>query len=285
MKKFIIILLSFLFCIGLMIYSTEAADDPATCKALVDKVKAAGGHNHPEYYTGKHGFMNETDIVGQGTPKKGLYVMSWLVLDPPLKLGAGGGAASIGKDLYKEYFGIAELDVTKSAANYPYAGMKSIKPNSKGETMYWMPINFLDLVDAKQGNLFNSGNQFDWAEWGALDQFHEYLFCLVKWNKAGEITVKVGSDDPEITWVNGAKVCEGLADRDYTPDQDSGKFTVKAGEWNAIFVEVGENGGECGFTMRLEPPPDDHTLNTTSLTAINSSGKISVTWGAIKGIY
>jgi len=280
-----IIILSLLFCVGLVIYPAIAADNAATCKALVEKVKASGGHNHPEYYTGKHGFMNEADIVGQGTPKKGLYVMSWLVLDPPLKLGAGGGVASMPKDLYKDYFGIAELDVTKSSQNFPYAGLKSKKPNSEGKDMYWTPINFLDLVDAKQGNLFNSGGQFDWAEWGGVDQADEYLFCIVQWDKAGEISVKVGSDDPEMTWVNGVKVVEGLADRDYTPDQDAGKFTVKAGAWNAILVEVGENGGEWGFTMRLEPPPNDHTLDTGSLTAVDSGGKVSVTWGAVKSSY
>lgn len=261
-----------------------SADTEAVCKRLVEQTKAAGGHNHPEYYTGKHGFMNEVQISGQGNPAKGLYIMSWLVLDPPLTLGAGGGVASINKDLYKDYFGVSEVDVSKSSKNYPFAGLKSTKPNADGKYMFWTPINFLDLVDAKQGNLFASGNQFDWAEWGGqgLNQFHEYLFCLVKWDKDTEVTIKVGSDDPEVTWVNGVKVAEGLADRDFTLDQDTGKFTVKAGQWNAIFVEVGENGGECGFMMRVEPAPSDHTLDTQNILSVGPVGKAATTWAAVK---
>ncbi len=270
-----------IFCMLLIVYSASAKDDSATAKKLVTQTAKAGGHNHPDYYTGKHGFMNEE---AAGTLEKDLYLMSWLVLDPPLKLGAGGGIASQNKDLLKEYFGVSEIDACKNVRSYPYAGMKSIKPNSDKEDMYFTPINFMDLVDAKQGALFASGNQFDWVEWGGqgVNQAHEYLFCLAKWNKAGEINIKVGSDDPETTWVNGEKVAEGMADRDWSKDQDPGKFNVKAGEWNAILVEVGENGGEWGFSMRVEPPPDDHTLDTQILMAVNNNDKLTTTWANIK---
>jgi len=285
MKKISVIVLSLFVC-SFMLYvasNTYAKDDEATAKTLVAMVK--GAHNHPKYYTGKHGFLNDAALAGGFD--KGMYIMSWLVLDPSLKLGSGGGAAAMAKDLYKDYFGIPKVDVSAKASNYPHAGDKSAKQNSAKEDMYWIPINLQDLFDAGQGKIFDSGNEFDWTEWGGqgVDQSDEFMFCLVKWNKAGTITIKVGSDDSEMTWVNGKEVCKGVADRDWTKDQDSGKFDVKADEWNALFVEVGENGGEWGFSVRLEPVPDDHTLNTGALTAVNLQSKLSATWGNIKVQY
>lgn len=290
MKRILNFVVYLVACSFVMLLASQvfAADDPATCKKLVSMVP--GKHQHPEYYTGKHGFMNDADLTASpgGPLEKGKYIMSWLVLDPPIKLSSGGGAASISKDLYKEYFGIPEADVSKDPKNYPIAGQKSPKQNSAKEDMYWIPINFQDLVDAKQGNLFASGNEFDWAEWGGqgLNQFHEYMFCLVKWNKSGTISFAAGSDDPEQTWVNGQKVCEGLADRDWTADTDKGKFDVKGGEWVAIFAEVGENGGECGYTLEVSPAPDDHTLDAQgALLAVSPKGRLTTTWGKIRVFY
>ena len=106
------------------------------------------------------------------------------------------------------------MDVSADPVNYPYAGLKSKKQNSDKEDMYWIPINFQDLMDAGQGGA-SSGNQFDWAEWGGqgLNQFHEYMFCLVKWNKDTTVNFAAGSDDPEMTYVNGQLVCQGLVGR------------------------------------------------------------------------
>ena len=153
--------------------------------------------------------------------------------------------------------------------------------------MYWIPINFQDLVDAGQGNLFASGNEFDWLEWGGqgLNQFEEYIFCLVKWDKGGTINFAAGSDDPEQTFVNGESVCEGFGDRNWTADTDKGTFNAPAGEWVAIFAEVGENGGECGYTLRVEPPPDDLTLDVDTALAVSPGNKLAVTWGGVKITY
>jgi len=282
MARFIVVGLVFSLCFGLYVQNSFTDDSPAVAKKLVDMVK--GDHKHPDYYTGKHGYMNEVAIVGEGNPEKGLYIMSWLVLDPPLKVPPTGGAAQISKDLYNEYNGIPEEKVSADKRNWPVAGQVLKKKNNAGEDMTWIPINFLDLVDAKQGNLFASGNQFDWAEWGGqgLNHFHEYLFTLAKWKSGGKITFKAGSDDPEQTWVNGVKVCEGLADRNWAKDTDVGEYTVKGGEWVAIFAEVGENGGECGYTLRVEPPPDDGTLDTATVLSVMSEGKLPVMWGLIK---
>ncbi len=262
-----------------------AKDDEATAKRLVQDLPTA--QQRPDYYTTKHGFMNDADLPASpgGPLEKGMYIMSWLVLSPPIKLKASGGNASMSKDLYKDHFGVPELDVSKDPANYPRAGLESINKNELDEDMYWIPINFQDLVDAEQGSLFASGNEFDWVEWGGqgLNQFHVYMFCLVKWNNGGNIAFAAGSDDPEVTWVNGQKVCEGLADRDWTADQDKGEYTVSAGEWVAIFVEVGENGGECGYTLEVNPPPDDHTLDVEgSALAVSPRSKLTTVWGYVK---
>jgi len=282
--------ISLFVCLFLMLSASQilARDDAATAKRLVSAV--TGKHNHPDYYTGKYGFMNDKDLTASpgGPLEKGFYIMSWLVLDPPLTLQSGGGAASITKDLYKDYFGIAKADVSADPVNYPRAGQKSKKQNFTKEDMYWIPINFQDLVDAKQGAMFTSGNEFDWVEWGGqgLNQFHEYLFCLVKWSKDTTVALAAGSDDPEYTYVNGQLICKGTADRDWAADADKGQINVKGGEWVAIFAEVGENGGECGYTLEVKPAPDDHTLDTEGAAlAVGPAGKLAATWGSIKVSY
>lgn len=262
----------------------RAADSPDAAKRLAQKVPAASKHQHLDFYTGKHGYINDADL---SSLKKGLYLMSWLVLDPPIVLAAGGGVASMGKDLLNDYTGISETSLTtKNAKNFPIAGVKAKKAGEgiAKDGMWWIPINFQDVMEAGQGNLFASGNEFDWLEWGGggLNQFHEYLFCLVKWNKGGKVAFKCGSDDPETTWVNGVQVTQGLADRDWAMDADPGEATVPAGEWVPILAELGENGGEAGYTLRVEPAPDDHTLDIEGALAVSPSGKASVTWGWAK---
>lgn len=263
-----------------------AKDDEKVAKKLVDKVK--GKHNHPDYYTGKYGFMNDKDLnADNGGPlEKGKYIMSWLVLDPPIVLVGGGGAASIAKDLYEDFLGVKEIDVTADPKNWPIAGQKA-KKSSEGiakDGMWWIPIHFQDLVDAKQGALFASGNEFDWAEWGGtgLNQFHEYLFTLAMWNRNTKVTFKAGSDDPEQTWINGKKVMEGLNDRNWTADTEKAEVDVKGGEWVAILGEVGENGGEAGYTLEVDPAPDDLTLDIEKALAVDAIGKLTTTWGYIK---
>jgi hypothetical protein len=266
-----------------------AKDDPAIAKKLVNKVPDASKHRHPDYYITKHGFMNDEDLnADNGGPlKKGEYIMSWLVLDPPAVLAAGqGGSAAMAKDWYDEGFGIKEEEVTANPKNYPVAGLKS-KKGYEGiakDGVWWIPINFQDMVDAKQGNLFASGNEFDWVEWGGtgLNDFHEYLFCLVKWNKGGKVTISVGSDDPERTFVNGKKIVENLANRNWVNATDIGTFDVQAGKWNAILGVVSERGGECGYTLKIDPAPDDHTLDIEGALAVEPHGKIAVTWGHMK---
>ena len=285
MRKLLFTLTALCLCALVVNVQVFAKDNASVAKKLVEKVK--GKHNHPDFYTGKHGFMNDEELAADngGPLEKGLYIMSWLVFDPPIVLAGGGGAASIGKDLMKDAVGISEKDITADKKNWPVAGDKG-----KGfegiakDGITWIPINFQDLVDAGQGNLFASGNEFDWLEWGGqgLNQFHEYLFCLVMWKKSGKVALAAGSDDPEQTWVNGEKVMEGLADRNWTADTEHAEINVKAGEWVAILAEVGENGGECGYTLEVKPPPDDHTLDIEGAQAVSLKNKLTATWGQIK---
>lgn len=270
-----------------------ARDDEATAQRLVNMVQ--GEHRHPEYYTGKHHFMNEEELTtDHGKLEKGKYLMSWLVLDPPICLDPGmGGAASISRDLYKEVFGTPEKEVTADPKKWPYAGLrgKAITTANKSpacaDYVQFIPINFHDVMDANNPHLFSSGNQFDWIEWGnrGSDDFHQYMFSLVKWNQNTTVEITVWSDDPEQTWVNGEKVCEGLINRnwgDSVQPTDTGQFEAKAGEWVAILVEVGERGGEIGVTVKLDPPPDDCTLDTQSAMAVTPAGKLTTTWGFLK---
>jgi hypothetical protein len=287
MKKVLLAVTSILVLMGFVTALALGADDEATARKLVDKLKGTK-HHHPKYYTGKHGFMNDEDITtDHGTLEKGTHIMSWLVLDPPI-VGEGGPAANFkGNDVLKKHWRAGEEEVTKDPKNWPIAGEKlSGSSGIASDGSWWIPINFQDLVEAGQGALFASGNQFDWLEWGGggLNQFIEYLFCLVKWDKGGTVTFKVGSDDPETTWVNGKIVTEALADRNWPGSIDTGEIKVPAGEWVAILGKVGENGGECGYTLMVDPPPDDHTLDTEKALAVNPGNKLPTSWGAIKAM-
>jgi len=173
-----------LLCITLIAPQLFAADNEATAKKLVEKLPA--DEQRPKYYTGTHSFMNDKDLTSDGGAlEKGLYLMSWLATNPPVKVVANtGGTASMGKPLYKDYFGIAEEDVSKNSRNWPYAGLKSKKPNTetplKDRYIYWIPMNFQDMVDAGETEGFGSGNEFDWKEWAgsfrALEDFHIYIY-------------------------------------------------------------------------------------------------------------
>ncbi|MFQ6041590.1 MAG: hypothetical protein ACE5PV_12095, partial [Candidatus Poribacteria bacterium] len=152
MRKLLFILTALCLCALLMNVQSFAKDTAAIAQKLVAKVQ--GEHNHPDFYTGKHGFMNDKELAADngGPLEKGLYIMSWLVLDPPIVLGSGGGAASIKKDLYKDAFGISENDVTADPKNWPIAGQRGngFKGIAK-DYVQWIPINFQDMVDAGQG--------------------------------------------------------------------------------------------------------------------------------------
>ncbi|MGB9596080.1 MAG: hypothetical protein ACPL7B_07340 [Candidatus Poribacteria bacterium] len=153
MARFIVVgLIVFLYLIS-FIPQSFAVDDAATAKKLVDMVK--GDHKHPEYYTGKHGYVNES---AAGPLDKGFYIMSWLVLDPPIKVAGTGGVAFISKDLYNDYNGIPEEKVSADKKNWPVAGQVLKKKNNANEEMTWIPINFMDLKDAGQGS--HGGNEF-----------------------------------------------------------------------------------------------------------------------------
>jgi hypothetical protein len=284
MRKLFFILTALCLCALLVNVQSFAKDTAAIAQKLVAKVQ--GKHNHPAYYTAKHGFMNDADLTSDGGKlEKGLYLVSWLALDPPY-IGKGPAATFKKDDALLEIFGISETDITKDPKGWPIAGQKSKKGTSgiAADGSWWIPMNFQDLIDAGQGNLFASGNQFDWTEWGGqgFNTFIEYAFCIVKWNKGGTVTFKAGSDDPETTWVSGKVVCEGIADRNWAKDTDMGEIDVKAGEWVAILGKIGENSGETAYTLRVEPPPDEHTLDIQSAQAVNLKNKLTATWGYIK---
>jgi hypothetical protein len=204
-----------------------------------------------------------------------------------------GGSASINKPVYKDFFGVAEEEVSANRMNYPRAGLKSKKPNDEaplnGRYIYWTPINFQDMVDAGEAEGFNSGNEFDWKEWTgsfrALEDYQMFIFCLAKWNKDTQVNIAAGSDDPSQNYVNGEKLCEVFGDPNWARDTAKGSFNAKGGEWVAFFIEVGERGGENGYTLRIEPPPNDHTLDIEAAMAVDLQSKLAATWGRIKGTF
>ena len=93
MKRSVKICLSACLCLVLTVPQLFAADTEAVANRLVGKLPA--DNQRPDYYTGKHGFMNDDDINSEaGALEKGLYLMSWLATNPPIKLPAGTGWCS-----------------------------------------------------------------------------------------------------------------------------------------------------------------------------------------------
>ena len=75
-----------------------------------------------------------------------------------------------------------------------------------------------------------------------------YLHRALASLEAREVTLRLGSDDAVVVWLNGEKVHSSEAARALTPDQDRVRVRLRAGE-NSLLVKVVNFAGESGFSF------------------------------------
>jgi PKD repeat protein len=78
-----------------------------------------------------------------------------------------------------------------------------------------------------------------------------YVVAYLRFERAGEIDMWIGSDDDISVWMNDRNVWINTVLRPWVPDQDRLKVKVRAG-WNRLLVKVNNRGGvSWGFSVRF----------------------------------
>ena len=77
-----------------------------------------------------------------------------------------------------------------------------------------------------------------------------YAYAEVTVPAAQDVTLKIGSDDAVICWVNGQQVHANNAARPLQVDEDSADAHVQAG-LNKLLLKITQGGGGWGFCVRL----------------------------------
>jgi len=178
-----------------------------------------------------------------------------------------GAVQSIDVDYLEEYGGEAEISMVE---NGPAAGDEY----ELEETMTWefreanMPDRFdVDLL------------------WGGRTNHTAYFYIYIECDHdVGDVDLWLGSDDSIKVWVNGEVVHNNAVDRAIAVDADRVKIELVKG-WNALMAKIGETGGGWLFSINLPDEPEEIIQLTTEkpdVQPVESAGKLSATWGAVK---
>jgi len=85
---------------------------------------------------------------------------------------------------------------------------------------------------------------------GQINDNGAYAYVEFEVPAAQDALIKVGSDDDEVTWLNGQKVVQYIGDRGWSPDQDSADVHLQAGT-NWVLSKVLNGGGQWALSVRL----------------------------------
>jgi HEAT repeat protein len=85
---------------------------------------------------------------------------------------------------------------------------------------------------------------------GQINDNGAYAYAEFEVPAAQDAVIKVGSDDDEVTWLNGKKVVEYIGDRGWNADQDAAEVTLQAGT-NWVLSKVLNGGGQWALSVRL----------------------------------
>ncbi|MFQ6096457.1 MAG: HEAT repeat domain-containing protein [Armatimonadota bacterium] len=96
--------------------------------------------------------------------------------------------------------------------------------------------------------LLNLAGQF--GAGAAIENKACYAYAEVAVERAQPVTLRLGSDDAIICWVNGKRVHANLVDRGCAPDQDTATAEFRAGR-NEILLKVLNNRGGWACVVRL----------------------------------
>ncbi|MBM3500779.1 MAG: hypothetical protein FJX74_19135, partial [Armatimonadetes bacterium] len=85
---------------------------------------------------------------------------------------------------------------------------------------------------------------------GQIGNNGAYAYVEFEVPEAQDALLKIGSDDDEVTWLNGAKVVEYIGDRGWNADQDTAEVQLQAGT-NWLLCKVLNGGGQWALSARL----------------------------------
>ncbi|MCC5876482.1 MAG: hypothetical protein JJU11_09725 [Candidatus Sumerlaeia bacterium] len=88
---------------------------------------------------------------------------------------------------------------------------------------------------------------------GQEDHCFAYAFLLFEMDEAGPATLRIGSDDGVIAWLNGEKVHENRVMRGLIIDNDHAPVTLKEGE-NRLLLKISQGTAGWGYSVRLTTP-------------------------------
>ncbi|MCS6949868.1 MAG: HEAT repeat domain-containing protein [Armatimonadota bacterium] len=92
-----------------------------------------------------------------------------------------------------------------------------------------------------------------WMLAGARENTGGYAYAEVYSEAEQPVTLKIGSDDDVVCWVNGQKVHQFIGDRGLAIDQDTAMATLRQG-WNRILCKVLNGADGWQLTVRLTTP-------------------------------
>lgn len=88
---------------------------------------------------------------------------------------------------------------------------------------------------------------------GSYENMGAYAYTEVYSDAERTVTLRIGSDDDIVCWVNGKKVHEFIGDRGLAIDQDTVTVTLQAG-WNRLLCKVLNGAGGWQMTVRITAP-------------------------------
>lgn len=85
---------------------------------------------------------------------------------------------------------------------------------------------------------------------GQINDTGAYAYVEFEVEQAQDALLKVGSDDDEVTWLNGAEAVRYIGDRGWTADQDTAEVQLQAGT-NWLLSKVLNGGAQWALSARL----------------------------------
>lgn len=115
-----------------------------------------------------------------------------------------------------------------------------------GTELFWQPYTVTDY----RGMVDLNGT------FGEMENVAAYACADVELPQAGEILLKIGSNDGFICWFNGQKAGSFDEGRTYVPDQSTLRVTCNQG-MNRIVMKVTQMGGGWALSVRITDPQNN----------------------------
>ena len=156
-----------------------------------------------------------------------------------VKVDGIGGAVATDQDTLK-------LE-SKGKVTEEKVAKNGVKAGDKVGKLVWSPAK---IAEAGGNNVNPVANMLDFCA-GDCNNISSYAFIEIEATRAGNRTMRVGSNDSIKVWFNGKAVHKNAVDRGAADFQDNFKVAVKKGK-NLLLVKVSERGGGWSMFVGME---------------------------------